>query len=220
MADLIALRLRKEGYIVDVAYDGEEALQKIRGAAPDLVLMDLMMPRMSGTEALRELRADPRTRGIPVVILTAKSEESDQVVGLQLGADDYVPKPFNSSLLLARMDAVLRRAAQAPAAGKGPVQCGKILIDQDRYIVEVGGKDIAVTPTEFRILLSLISARGRILTRSQLIDQSIGQDAVVTDRTIDVHMTSLRRKLGKARDYLITVRGIGYRLSMDPYESP
>ena len=220
MAELIALRLTDEGYLIEHAYDGQEGLAKIRADKPDLVLLDIFLPKMSGIEVLREVRQDPRVRLTPVIIVTARGEETDVIVGLQLGADDYVPKPFNSSLLLARMDAVLRRAAQAPAAGKGPVQCGKILIDQDRYIVEVGGKDIAVTPTEFRILLSLISARGRLLTRSQLIDQSIGQDAVVTDRTIDVHMTSLRRKLGKARDYLITVRGIGYRLSMDPYESP
>ena len=218
MADLIALRLRKEGYIVDVAYDGEEALQKIRGAAPDLVLMDLMMPRMSGTEALRELRADPRTRGIPVVILTAKSEESDQVVGLQLGADDYITKPFSMSVLSARVAAVLRRSAAATDGGR-IVEVGPVRIDPERHQAEVAGKSVSLTRTEFRLLLALAAARGRVLSRNQLIDQTIGLDAVVTDRTIDVHLTSLRRKLGKARELIETVRGIGYRMSTETNET-
>ena len=218
MADLIALRLRKEGYIVDVAYDGEEALQKIRGAAPDLVLKDLMMPRMSGTEALRELRADPRTRGIPVVILTAKSEESDQVVGLQLGADDYITKPFSMSVLSARVAAVLRRSAAATDGGR-IVEVGPVRIDPERHQAEVAGKSVSLTRTEFRLLLALAAARGRVLSRNQLIDQTIGLDAVVTDRTIDVHLTSLRRKLGKARELIETVRGIGYRMSTETNET-
>ena len=218
MADLIALRLRKEGYIVDVAYDGEEALQKIRGAAPDLVLMDLMMPRMSGTEALRELRADPRTRGIPVVILTAKSEESDQVVGLQLGADDYITKPFSMSVLSARVAAVLRRSAAATDGGR-IVEVGPVRIDPERHQAEVAGKSVSLTRTEFRLLLALAAARGRVLSRNQLIDQTIGLDAVVTDRTIDVHLTSLRRKLGKARELIEAVRGIGYRMSTETNET-
>lgn len=219
MAELIALRLTSEGYEVQHAYDGQEALVKIRSGKPDLILLDIFLPKLSGIEVLREVRQDPRISLTPVILVTAKGEETDVIVGLQLGADDYVPKPFNSLLLLARMDAVLRRSVQSSASSKGLVQVGDLLIDQERYLVQVSGDAVALTPTEFRLLLSLAVARGRILTRSQLIDQSIGPDAVVTDRTIDVHMTALRRKLGEARNYLKTVRGIGYRLSTEEHES-
>lgn len=215
MAELIALRLGREGYKVEHAYDGPEGLSKIRSERPDLVLLDIFLPRMSGIEVLREVRQDPRVSLTPIILVTAKGEETDVIVGLQLGADDYIAKPFNSSLLLARMEALLRRGPQASASGKGPMVLGEILIDPDRYLVEVSGKSVALTPTEFRLLLALATARGRILTRSQLIDQSIGADAVVTDRTIDVHLTALRRKLGEVRHYLKTVRGIGYRLSKE-----
>lgn len=219
MADLIALRLKREGFLVDVAYDGQEAIGKIKSDSPDLVLLDLMMPKMSGTEVLREMRSDPRTSAIPVVVLTAKSEESDVVVGLQLGADDYVTKPFSMSVLIARISAVLRRAGATGAAGRGPMEVGAITIDTDRHMVQVSGQPVSLTRTEFRLLLALAAARGRVLTRNQLIDQTIGLDAVVTDRTIDVHLTALRRKLGDARECIKTVRGIGYRLALEDDET-
>jgi DNA-binding response OmpR family regulator len=218
MAELIGQRLRREGYNVALVHDGLEALEKIRAEPPDLVVLDIMLPRMSGTEILRELRADPRTSGLSVVMLTAKSEETDQIVGLQLGADDYITKPFSMSVLVARLGTLMRRTA-TPTDGGKLLTIGDIQIDPQQHAVLIEGKPAAMTRTEFRLLLALAAARGRVLSRNQLIDQTIGLDAVVTDRTIDVHLTSLRRKLGKARDYIKTVRGIGYRLSLEDHES-
>jgi len=211
MAELVALRLKREHYETAVAYDGREGLDKVRCAPPDLVLLDIMLPGMSGTEVLRELRDDPRTASVPVVMLTARSEDVDVVVGLQLGADDYVTKPFSMAVLLARISAVLRRS-EGPLVGTGVLSAGPILIDQDRHRVEVDGQSAALTPTEFRLLVAIVAAKGRVLNRNQLIDQALGMDAVVTDRTIDVHLAGLRKKLGKAKRFIGTVRGVGYRL--------
>ena len=211
MADLVVTRLRREGYTVDVAHDGIEGLNQIRSEPPDLVLLDIMLPGMSGTEIAAKLRDDLRTVGVPIIMLTAKSEESDIVVGLKFGADDYVTKPFSMSVLTARIDALLRRAASAPASDKAALKAGPLLIDQQRHLVELEGKPLTLTLTEFRILAALVTANGRVMTRNQLMDQAIGLDVVITDRNIDVHVTMLRRKLGKARDCIQTVRGVGYR---------
>jgi len=211
MADLVARRLTREGYAVETASDGVAGLDKIRSRLPDLALVDIMLPRMSGLDLLSELRKEPRTANIPVVIMTAKGEESDVVLGLHLGADDYVIKPFSLSVLTARVAAVLRRAAAA-TPGKGVIKIGPISIDAERHLVTVDDEPVSLTLTEFRLLSALASARGRVLTRNQLIDHAMGVNTVVTDRTIDVHLTSLRKKLGEARDYVYTVRGIGYRL--------
>jgi DNA-binding response OmpR family regulator len=211
MADLVATRLRREGYKVDVAHDGTEGFDLIRSEPPDLVLLDIMLPGMSGTEIATRLRDDPRTVGVPIIMLTAKSEESDIVVGLKFGADDYVTKPFSMSVLTARIDALLRRAASSPAPAKAALRAGPLLIDHQRFLVELEGKPLALTLTEFRLLAALAAANGRVLTRNQLMDQAIGLDVVVTDRNIDVHVTMLRRKLGKARDCIQTVRSVGYR---------
>lgn len=216
MADLVATRLRREGHEVDVAHDGAEGLERILSQPPDLVLLDIMLPGMSGTDVARALRDDPRTAGLPIIMLTAKSEESDIVVGLKFGADDYVTKPFSMSVLVARIDAVLRRAASSPASpAKGVLKVGALVIDQQRYTVEVNGEAVALTLTEFKLLAALAAAKGRVLTRDRLMDQAIGLDAVVTDRTIDVHMTALRRKLGQARECIRTVRGVGYKLDAE-----
>ena len=211
MADLVARRLTREGYTVETASDGSAGLDKVRSRLPDLALVDIMLPRMSGLDLLGELRKEPRTANIPVIIMTAKGEESDVVLGLHLGADDYVVKPFSLSVLTARIAAVLRRAAAGPP-GKGVLKVGPISIDTERHVVKVDDEPVSLTLTEFRLLVALASARGRVLTRNQLIDHAMGVNTVVTDRTIDVHLTSLRKKLGDARDYLCTVRGIGYRL--------
>jgi len=213
MAELLAMRLKREGYDVTVAGDGAEALEKIRSAPPDLVLLDLMLPKMSGTDLAGELRGDPRTASVPIIMLTARTEESDVIVGLHLGADDYVTKPFSMSVLLARIAAVLRRTDERGVPGKGVLTVGPIRIDTEAHRVEVDGKAITLTLTEFRILTALAAARGRVLTRNHLIDQVMGLDAVVTDRTIDVHLTALRKKLGKARSIIQTVRGVGYRVA-------
>jgi DNA-binding response OmpR family regulator len=213
MAELVAMRLKREHYDVDVAHDGKEGLDRIRSFPPDLVLLDLMLPRMSGTEIAAELRRDPRTSHIPIIMLTAKSEESDIVVGLQMGADDYVTKPFSMSVLLARVAAVLRRAERAEGMQGDLLKAGSICIDRDRHQVEIDGNPIALTLTEFRLLVAVVAGKGRVLSRDQLIDKALGEGVIVTDRTIDVHVVSLRRKLGKARDYVETVRGVGYRLA-------
>jgi two-component system phosphate regulon response regulator PhoB len=216
MADLVATRLRREGHKVDVAHDGAEGLERILSQPPDLVLLDIMLPGMSGTDVARALRDDPRTAGLPIIMLTAKSEESDIVVGLKFGADDYVTKPFSMSVLVARVDALLRRAASSPTSpAKGVLKVGPLLIDQQRYTVEVNGEPVALTLTEFKLLAALAAAKGRVLPRNRLMDQAIGLDAVVTDRTIDVHMTALRRKLGQARECIQTVRGVGYKLDAE-----
>ena len=213
MADLVAMRLTREHYEVEVARDGSEGLEKIRSLRPDLVVLDLMLPGMSGTEIAAQVRSDPRTAAIPILMLTAKSEESDIVVGLKLGADDYVTKPFSMSVLLARIAAILRRSSDASSSESGMIKAGPIVIDQHRHEVQVNGENITLTLTEFRILTALAAARGRVLSRNQLIDQILGIDAVVTDRTIDVHLTALRRKLGAARNHIQTVRGLGYKLA-------
>jgi DNA-binding response OmpR family regulator len=218
MAELLAMRLQREHYEVTVAHDGVEGLQKIRNAPPDLVVLDIMLPRMSGTDVLKELRGDPRTADVPVIVLTARSEESDIIVGLHLGADDYVTKPFSMSVLTARVAAVLRRADTSTSQEKGVLTAGPIRVNQDTHQVEVDEEPISLTLTEFRLLAAIVGAKGRTLTRNQLIDHAIGPDAVVTDRTIDVHLTALRRKLGDARKYIQTVRGVGYRLANEDDE--
>jgi len=212
MAELVARRLNRELFETTVAHDGREGLEQARSSPPDLVLLDIMLPGMSGTEVLRELRGDPRTAGVPVVMMTARSEDGDVVAGLHLGADDYVTKPFSMSVLVARVQAVLRRVAAGPG-GKGPLAVGEVRIDQERHVVTVTDRPVELTATEFRLLVAVVAARGRVLSRNQLIDQALGLDAAVTDRTIDVHMAGLRRKLGKARRHIRTVRGAGYRLA-------
>ena len=215
MAELVAMRLRREGYLVEVAPDGLRALETIRAAVPDLAIVDIMLPVLSGTDLVTELRQDPRTSTVPIIMMTAKGEETDIVVGLRLGADDYVTKPFSMSVLVARVAAVLRRAAAMREGAKGLRRFGPITLDADRHVVEVGGRPVDLTVTEFRLLTALAGARGRVLNRNQLVDQAIGINAVVTDRTVDVHLTALRRKLGEARACIQTVRGVGYRLAVD-----
>jgi len=215
MAELVAMRLRREGYLVEVAPDGLRALETIRAATPDLAIVDIMLPVLSGTDLVTEMRQDPRTSAVPIIMMTAKGEETDIVVGLRLGADDYVTKPFSMSVLVARVAAVLRRAAALREGAKGLRRFGPITLDADRHVVEVGGRPVDLTVTEFRLLTALAGARGRVLNRNQLVDQAIGINAVVTDRTVDVHLTALRRKLGEARACIQTVRGVGYRLAVD-----
>ena len=211
MADLVAARLRREGYKVDVIHDGDAALRAIPADPPDLLLLDIMLPGVWGTEIASFLRRDPRTAGVPIIMLTARGEESDIVVGLKFGADDYVTKPFSMSVLLARIDAVLRRYAAGAATTTDATRIGRLLIDRGRHVVQIDGRPIVLTLTEFRLLAAMAASRGRVLSRNQLMDQAIGLDAVVTDRTIDVHVTALRRKLGPLRGCVQTVRGVGYR---------
>ncbi|MCL2004707.1 MAG: response regulator transcription factor [Planctomycetaceae bacterium] len=210
--EMLALRLKKERFQVLEASEGMTGLKKAQEEQPDLVLLDLMLPFMNGLDILRKLRENRKTAQLPIIIVSAKGEESDVIVGLELGADDYVTKPFNMSVLLARINALLRRFQTSEAPAK-IVSVGSVEIDSDRFLVTVDGEPISLTRTEFGILYALATSKGRVLTRNQLIDEAIGSDALVTDRTIDVHITSLRGKLGEARELVETVRGIGYRLA-------
>jgi len=220
LAELVAMRLEREGYTVDVIHDGAAALSRIQRNAPDLVLLDIMLPGMQGTEVAAELRRDGRTADLPIIMLTAKSEDADVVLGLHVGADDYVTKPFSMAVLVARIAAVLRRTAPPDAsAPKDVLTFGEIRIDSARHSVEVEGKAVTLTLTEFRLLRALASARGRVLDRDQLMDRAMGADVVVTDRTIDVHVTNLRKKLGPARRYVRTIRGLGYCMRKDDDET-
>ncbi|MCL2120445.1 MAG: response regulator transcription factor [Planctomycetaceae bacterium] len=211
--DMLELRLVKERFEVLKAANGETGLQKAVSEEPDLILLDLMLPLLPGLDVLKSLRANLPTANTPVLILSARGEESDIIVGLELGADDYVVKPFGMSVLVARINALLRRTASSEEDAANFLRLGAVEIDVDRFQAFVDGSPITLTKTEFRILYALATSKGRVLTRNQLIDKAIGADAMVTDRTIDVHLTSLRTKLGTARDVIETVRGIGYRFN-------
>lgn len=215
MADLVAKRLRREGYDIAVVHDGADALHMILAEPPDMVLLDIMLPGISGTEIATQLRNDPRTTRLPIIMLTAKSEESDIVVGLKLGADDYVTKPFSMSVLIARMEARFRRQAAAPMSGGAIFRAGQLTIDHDQHRVKVAAQAVPLTLTEFRILTAIVAARGRVLNRNQLMDQVLGLNTIVNDRTIDVHVTTLRKKLGPARGCIRTVRGVGYQFDAE-----
>jgi two-component system phosphate regulon response regulator PhoB len=203
----------KEGYEALVAHDGPEGLRKAQTLLPDLVLLDLMLPGMDGLAVCRELRAGERTRAIPVIMLTAKSEETDQLIGYSVGADDYVPKPFSNKVLLQKVKAVLRRSEAPPGDGEAIDHLG-VRVDRVRHKVTVGHEPVDLTPTEFRLLECLLRQPGRAFTRHQLMDAAIGEGSVVLERTIDVHVKTLRKKLttaGGPPDLIETVRGLGYR---------
>jgi DNA-binding response OmpR family regulator len=220
IVDLLAYNLGRNGYETMVASDGNAALDLAAKSAPDLIILDLMLPGIDGTEVARRLKAQPRTANIPIIMLTAKGEETDVVVGLTLGADDYVTKPFSMKVLLARVGSVLRRAEVPPAssADGGILRAGPLSIDTLRHEVLVNGQPIKLTLTEFKLLSALLTARGRVLTRDQLMDKAMGADVFVTDRAIDVHVTAIRKKLGTASWLVNTVRGVGYRLRESPEE--
>ncbi len=207
----IKLRLESRGMTVFPATSGEEGLEIARKKNPDAVLLDLMLPGIGGLDVLRQIRSDRMISRIPVMIVSALGEESDVVVGLEIGADDYICKPFSAAVLIARVNALLRRNRQDDEASL--LQIGPIRIDLEALYVLVGDKPISLTGAEYRLLLALVRSKGRVLTRSQLIDSVLDGDMFVTERTIDVHVTGLRGKLGDARKMIETVRGVGYRLN-------
>lgn len=209
LAELLKYNLDNEGYTCRCAADGTSALAEVRRSRPDLIVLDRMLPEKSGDEVIAQLKGDSQSNGIPIIMLTAKGEETDQLVGFALGADDYVAKPFSTKVLLARVAAMLRRSAAAGAPDEA-LSAGPVCLDQSRHEVRVNGRGVAVTNTEFKILQALMSARERVLDRDQLINAALGHDAVVTDRTIDVHIAAIRKKLGAAAAWLQTVRGVGY----------
>ena len=218
IVDLVAYNLGRNGYETLTAHDGNDALASAAKNSPDLIILDLMLPGIDGTEVARRLKADSQTANIPIVMLTAKGEETDVVVGLTLGADDYVTKPFSMKVLLARVGSVLRRseAGSASPGEGGLLRAGPLSIDTLKHEVLVDNELIKLTLTEFKLLSALLTARGRVLTRDQLMDKAMGTDVFVTDRAIDVHITAIRKKLGDANWLVNTVRGVGYRLRESP----
>ncbi len=212
LAEVLALNLQREGIETLVSHDGQDGLRQAQLRLPDLIVLDLMLPVKPGLEVCRELRAGSRTRDIPIVMVTAKAEESDELVGLAVGADDYVTKPYSMKVLIQRIKKELRRrqaADESPASAIIEVQ--GVVIDRHRHRATRQGEELPLTPTEFRLLEVLLRQAGRAFTRHELMDAAIGEDAMVLERTIDVHIKSLRKKLGDAADFIETVRGVGYR---------
>jgi two-component system phosphate regulon response regulator PhoB len=210
LTKVLTYNLEREGYETIVAHDGQEGLRKAQTQPVDLILLDLMLPTLGGLEVCRELRGGETTRDVPIMMMTARAEETDQIVGFSMGADDYVTKPFSVKVLLERIKA-LRRRVEGAVEGGEVVEHAGVKIDRVRHKATVAGLEIELTPTEFRLLECVLRQPGRAFSRSQLMDAAIGERAVVLERTIDVHVKSLRRKLGEAGDLLETVRGVGYR---------
>jgi two-component system phosphate regulon response regulator PhoB len=208
--EFVRYNLDKEGFDVVAASDGSSGLDIATRHKPDLVVLDLMMPGLDGLEVCRRMRGDDRTRRIPVIMLTAKAAEADRIVGLELGADDYVTKPFSPRELVARVKAVLRRTSEQDEPAE-VIRSGELVIDSKRHEVNYDGQGIALTATEFRILQFLASRPGRVVSREEIIDAALGREAAIFDRTIDVHITAIRKKLGAGGQQIETVRGFGYK---------
>ena len=210
--DLLVYNLQKGGYKTNCARDGAAALQKARDETPALIILDLMLPQLDGTEVCRQLRADSKTAHIPIIMLTAKAEEVDRVVGLELGADDYVTKPFSPREMVLRVKTVLRRAS-GKAVPAEVLKFDDLTVDIGKHEVSHKGKVIELTVTEFKLLATLMERRGRVQSRDRLLTDVWGYEGDVDTRTVDTHMRRLREKLGKAADYVETVRGVGYRFT-------
>lgn len=208
VADLLALNLRKAGFRVLTAFDGASGLQKARDDGPDFIILDLMLPKMSGLEVCRILKSDTATAQIPILMLTAKAEEIDRIVGLEFGADDYVTKPFSPREIVLRIRAILRRGEKPDES----LRAGPISIDPARHQVRVNGRSVHLTSLEFKLLRILMQRRGRVQDRDRLLNEVWGYESVIDTRTVDTHVRRLREKLGKVGDVIETVRGFGYRL--------
>lgn len=215
LATLLQYNLEKEGYEVSLAGDGEEALLQVQERLPDLIVLDWMLPKISGIEACRRLRQRPESRNVPIIMLTARGEETDRIRGLDTGADDYVVKPFSMTELAARIRAVLRRLR--PGLAEDRVRCGDIMIDRVAHRVKRGGQEIHLGPTEFRLLDHFMQHPGRVFSREQLLDAVWGSDVYVEARTVDVHIGRLRKALNAAAagDPIRTVRSAGYSLDVE-----
>jgi len=207
---LVEYNLKAADYDVVTAADGEQALKKARAAMPNLIILDLMLPELDGLEVCKLLRRDQSTAAIPIIILTAKSAEMDRVLGLELGADDYLTKPFSPRELVLRVKRLLRSGSTATEKADR-IQVGDLVVDILRHQILVGGKPVELTATEFKLLTTLIQRRGRVQTRESLLQEVWGYDNVIDTRTVDTHMRRLREKLGPPAQYLDTVRGVGYR---------
>jgi two-component system phosphate regulon response regulator PhoB len=210
LADVLDYNLKQDGYQTVVANDGQDGLRQAKLRSPDLIVLDLMLPMVDGLEICRRLRADPVTRNILVLMLTAKTEETDEVVGFSVGTDDYVAKPFSVKVLLERIRALLRRRDGSANNGNVLVSQG-VLVDRERHRVTVNERQLDLTPSEFSLLEALVRQPGRVFSRSELIDAALGGDSLVLERTIDVHIRALRKKLDAHAVLVETVRGVGYR---------
>lgn len=215
IAALIKLQAELTGYKLHVEVDGINGFRAIEREKPDLVVLDIMLPGENGLDVCRRIKNSPDLKNIPVLILSAKGEELDIVLGLELGADDYVQKPFSPKVLFSRIKAILRRGKEPEKTVK-TVRFGDFNLDIERYILKKGDKVIPLTLSEFGILRRLVSNRGKVLTRNQLLDDINNDDSFIVDRNIDVHIASLRKKLGPTFDWIETVRGVGYRFREDP----
>jgi two-component system phosphate regulon response regulator PhoB len=208
---VVEFNLQQAGYETTAAYTGEEALQKVRHRVPDLVVLDLMLPDISGTEVCRQIKASPRSRQVPVLMLTARTDEVDRVVGFEVGADDFVTKPFSVRELVLRIRAILRRGA-GPQADDVREEVGPIRVDPEAHRAYVEGEEVALTALEFKLLTTFMSRLGRVQTRETLLQDVWGMASDLQTRTVDTHVKRLREKLGAGRDLIETVRGIGYRM--------
>jgi two-component system phosphate regulon response regulator PhoB len=212
LAEVLQYNLSRAGYEVFRAADGGDGLNQARLKLPEVVILDLMLPVLDGHEVCRQLRADPETRSALIIMLTAKSEETDQLIGFSVGADDYVVKPFSVPVLLERMKALLRRRrGQEQATNEEVVSCNGVTIDRRRFRARAGDRPLELTRSEFRLLETLIRQPGRVFDRAELIDAALGEDTLVLERTIDVHVRALRKKLDEHANVIETVRGVGYR---------
>ncbi len=212
IAEVLQFSLDRAGFAVDIERRGDTALEAIRKQPPDLIVLDLMLPGLDGLEVTRMLKRDPATARLPLVMLTAKGEEVDRIVGLELGADDYIPKPFSPREVVLRIKAVRRRRGGEAGGGDDHVESGDIRLDSGAHRVEVRGEEIVLTATEFRLLRVLMERQGRVQTRSRLLTDVWGYSEDVDSRTVDTHVRRLRRKLGAEADRIETVIGVGYRL--------
>jgi two-component system phosphate regulon response regulator PhoB len=210
--DLVVYNVRKAGYKAVWATDGQAALQKARDELPSLVVLDLMLPKMDGTEVCKLLKSDAKTAHIPIIMLTAKAEEMDRVVGLEIGADDYITKPFSPRELLLRIRLILKRT-RGESKPTEILKFGELVLDTARHGVTVKNKEVILTATEFKLLSTLMERRGRVQTRDRLLADVWGYEGDIDTRTVDTHVRRLREKIGAAADYIETVRGVGYRFT-------
>jgi two-component system alkaline phosphatase synthesis response regulator PhoP len=213
LLEAVVYNLKKEGMRPIGCTNGEEALRLVKEEQPDLVLLDLMLPGLDGIEVCRRMRSDEATARIPIIMVTAKAEETDAVIGLGVGADDYVRKPFGVKELTARVRAILRRAEDPADAAPAVLRVGDLEVDPARHEVRLRGAVIPCTATEFRLIHHLVKHRGRVFSRAQLLDKAVGSDVIVIERNVDVHISALRRKLDDYGTRIATVRGVGYKFT-------
>jgi phosphate regulon transcriptional regulator PhoB len=217
IVEMVKYNLKEQGYVTVSAFNGKQGIKLAEKEQPDLIILDIMLPVVDGFEVCRTLKNNRTTANIPIIILSAKSQETDKVVGLELGADDYVTKPFSPRELIARIRAILRRGRESQLDEK--TERGDIIIDSARHKIIVSNEEVVLTFTEFKLLEFMARRPGIVFSRDQILDAISGDNTIVTDRTVDAHIKSLRQKLGKAKDYIETVRGAGYRFKEGPYSN-